>query len=65
MRSLVKQKMEEKGITLRKMEEASGLSHVTILGARSDERILKCRLETLQAIAQALGCRVKDLFEEE
>ena len=65
MKSLVRQKMQAMGYTLRKLEDESGLSHVTILNARSDEKIVKCRIETLQAIARVLKCQVKDLFEEE
>jgi len=61
--SNVKKKMEEKGITIREMVEKTGLADVTILRSRRDQ-IVKCRLETLESIANCLGCRVKDLFEE-
>jgi DNA-binding Xre family transcriptional regulator len=61
--SNVKALMEEKGVTIRGMVEKTGLADVTILRARK-EQIAQCRLETLVLIAQCLGCRVKDLFEE-
>ncbi len=57
--------MEKKGVTLRALEDKTGLNHVTILRSRDNEKILGCQLRTLLVIAQALGCRVKDLFEEE
>ncbi|MCF8106625.1 MAG: helix-turn-helix transcriptional regulator [Desulfohalobiaceae bacterium] len=46
------------------MQKLSGLSQVTILRAREDRGIRSCSLMTLWKIAQALGCEVKDLFEE-
>ena len=64
IKSNVRAIMEAKGYTLRKLEEKSGLNHVTILNARSDEKIQNCRLNTLQIIAGALGVSVKDLFDE-
>ncbi len=56
--------MERKGIGIRALAERAGLSDKTILRARSCH-IVECRIYTLQAIAQALNCRVKDLFEEQ
>lgn len=64
IKSNVRQIMEEKGFTLRKLEDKTGLTHVTILNARSDEKIQNCRLNTLQIIAAALRVDVKELFEE-
>lgn len=72
-KSLVAKQMKEwtsedgkkESMTLREMEKRSGLSHVTILRARDDQGIRSCSLDTLGKLAQALGCRVKDLFEEE
>lgn len=63
VRSLVKEVMQEKGVTILALVEATGLSSRTVRNARS-ERVLQCRLETLLTIANALGVRVKDLFEE-
>lgn len=65
MKSFVKDVMEKQGVTLRNLEDATGLTHVTILHARSNERILKCKLQTLVTIAAALGVAVKDLFDED
>lgn len=62
--SNVKNIMEQKGITIRAMVAQTGLADVTILRARG-EKIAQCRLETLQAIARCLNCKVKDLFEED
>lgn len=62
--SKVKTLMDEKGMTIRALVSLSGLSDKTILRARS-ERIIECRLYTLQSIAKFLGCTVKDLFDEE
>ena len=61
--SNVKKIMEKKGITIREMVEKTGLADVTILRSRR-ELIVKCRIETLESIANCLGCRVKDLFDE-
>ena len=55
--------MEEKDVKIRELATMSGLADKTILRARS-EHITECRLYTLQVIAKALGCSVKDLFEE-
>lgn len=65
MKSNVRELMEKKGITLRALEDRTGLNHVTILRARDDEKIEGCQLKTLRKIAEALGCQVKDLFEED
>ena len=61
--SNLKRIMEEKGISIRKMAEQTGLSNMTILRARRDE-IKMCRLCTLEAMAGYLGCKTKDLYEE-
>ena len=64
IRSNVKKIMEEKGVTIRGMVEVTGLADVTILRARKP-MIAKCRLETLEIMANFLGCTIKDLFDEE
>ena len=61
--SNVKKIMEEKGVTIRALVERTRLADVTILRARR-EQIAQCKLETLETIANSLGCKVKDLFEE-
>lgn len=51
------------GFTVRGMAEKTGLALETIMRARG-QMIGRCTLDTLATIAGALGCRVKDLFEE-
>ena len=63
IRSKVKETMEKQGVTILGLVETTGLSSRTVRNARSP-KIRQCRLETLATIAGALGCRVKDLFEE-
>ena len=55
--------MEEKKVTIRAMIQGTGLSDMTILRARR-KQISQCRLCTLEIMAEYLGVRVKDLFEE-
>ncbi|MEA4857738.1 MAG: helix-turn-helix transcriptional regulator [Solidesulfovibrio sp.] len=62
--SRVRQAMEAKGLTVREVVERTGLAKETINRARG-QMIGRCTLDTLATIAGALGCRVKDLFEEE
>lgn len=64
IKSNVKQLMENSGLSVRKLATLTGLALGTIDRARGD-LILKCSLETLQTIARACGCRVKDLFTED
>jgi len=62
--SKVKKTMGKKGMTVRRLAEETGLALETIMRARG-QMIGRCTLDTLATIAGALGCRVKDLFEEE
>ena len=64
LKSNLKKIMEEKGETIRGLAAKAKVSDRTILSARGDD-ISKCRLYTLEAIARCLGCKVKDLFDEE
>ncbi|MGE4536173.1 MAG: helix-turn-helix domain-containing protein [Desulfovibrio sp.] len=64
IKSSLKALMEERGLTIMKMAELTGLATETISRAR-DARIGACTLNTLATIAAALGVKVKDLFEEE
>jgi len=61
--SNIKKMMKEKNVTIRQMMAGTGLSDKTILRARC-EQINQCRLYTLETIAEFLGCKLKDLFEE-
>lgn len=56
--------MKKRGVTIRKMVAATGLSDTTILRARCGQ-INQCRVYTLEIIARFLECDVKDLFNEE
>jgi len=61
--SNLKKIMGEKGVTIRAMVLATRLSDMTVIRARR-EQISQCRLATLAVMAEHLGCKVKDLFEE-
>ncbi len=63
IQSKVKSVMNEKGETILGLVEKTRLAQRTINRARG-EMISRCTLDTLASIAGALGCRVKDLFEE-
>ena len=56
--------MRKKEMTIHKLMELTKLSDHSVLKARASS-IKGCKLETLEKIAGALGCKVKDLFEEE
>ena len=62
--SNVKKMMEDKNVTIRQMMAGTGLSDKTILRARCGQ-INQCRLYTLESISVFLGCKVKDLFDEQ
>lgn len=55
--------MTELGVTVRQLNEASGVTFETIVRARR-EQIGKCQLETLARIAGVLDCAINELFEE-
>ncbi|WP_092153958.1 helix-turn-helix domain-containing protein [Desulfovibrio legallii] len=55
--------MKEKKVTVRALQEQTGRALETLQRARGP-LIRECRLSTLEAIAGALGVKVKDLFEE-
>lgn len=63
--SNVKYIMDQKRITINKLAELSGVSDHTILRVRRTKKIEECKLSTLGKIAKALGCKTKELFEEE
>jgi transcriptional regulator with XRE-family HTH domain len=63
MKSKIPELMKKHGYTIRKLEEESGISHVTILRTRSS--IDKCRLDTLHKIAAVLGVKIDDLFTDD
>lgn len=55
--------MQQQGVTILALVDMTKMSGRTIKKARTD-MIGSCTLNTLQTIARALGCQVKDLFEE-
>lgn len=57
--------MKEKKITMKQLEDMTGMSPSTINKARQDDGIAECRLSTLGRIATALGVPVKTLFDGE
>lgn len=61
--SNLKEIMKKKKKTLRGLAGEISMSDATILRARGP-LIRECRLSTLEAIAGALGVKVKDLFDE-
>jgi DNA-binding Xre family transcriptional regulator len=63
--SNVKYIMRKKEKTLREVTEDAQISESTLLKIRKSSLIGECKLNTLRKVAQALGCKVKDLFEEE
>ena len=63
--SNIKDIMKKKGITMKQLEEMTGVYSSTINKARQDEGIAECRLSTLARIAAALGVPVKKVFEGE
>ncbi|MDD4648828.1 MAG: helix-turn-helix transcriptional regulator [Desulfoplanes sp.] len=65
IKSNVKKIMELKNVKVKPFAEKYGLSHLTILSARDDNKIINCKLITLDRIARALGVSVKDLFDDQ
>lgn len=63
-KSNIKEIMKQKRITMRELEEKTGMSSRTIHKARQDEGIAECRLSTLGRIGEALGVKTKKLYEE-
>jgi chromosome segregation and condensation protein ScpB len=62
-KSNLKYIMENQGVTILALAEKTKLSDRLIKRART-EQIRKCTLETLGIIADGLGVKTKDLFEE-
>ena len=55
--------MEGKKVSVREMAYATGLSTTTIQKARRNG-IISCTLWTLEIMAEHLGCKTKDLYDE-
>ena len=63
--SNLKNLMKEKKITMKQLEDMTGMSPSTINKARQDDGIAECRLSTLGRKATALGVPIKKLFDGE
>ena len=63
VKSRVKERMVVHGLTIEELAYKTGLKPDTIKRARQD--VGACRGRTKEAIAQALGCEVRDLLGEE
>ncbi len=63
IRSSLRERMNEGGMTIQALADKTGLSTNTITRARG-QMIGRCTLDTLATIAAVLGVKVKDLFEE-
>ena len=64
MKSNLSTLMNDQKITIRELVKKTGVSSATIQKAR-DERIEHCRMGSLKKIADALGVKVQELFEED
>jgi DNA-binding Xre family transcriptional regulator len=53
-----------KRMRVKDLIDRSGLNKGTIARARNNETLSSCTLQTLEAIARALGVSIKDLFDE-
>ena len=63
MESKLPNLMAKQNMTIRDLVKKTGVSSATIQKAR-DNRIEQCRMGSLKKIAEALGVKVQDLFEE-
>lgn len=64
MKSLINVRLAEARKTKRDIERETGIAHNTLWRYSLDEHIDRARLGMLATIAKAIGCDVKDLFEE-
>ena len=63
-RSNIKELMRKNALTIRELQQKTGLATRTITNARS-EQVSACTLATLARFAVVLGCSTKDLYYEE
>jgi len=61
--SNLKAVMEQNGVTLKRMVEDTGLAEMTLIRARG-QQISQCKLCTLAVMAQYLGVKTRELYEE-
>lgn len=62
--SNVRQIMENNGISIMALSNLTKLPKQIIQRSRGED-LKKCKLETLAIIANGLGVKIKDLFDEE
>lgn len=63
VKSLLFEMRTAKGYSVRKLEEKSGVSKTAINNIENNLR--SPTLETLKMLADALGCRIEDLYIDE
>lgn len=63
-KSNIREFMKKKEKTLRDISQETGISTQTVFRATQDATIGSCQLNTLAKIGEALGVKVKKLFEE-
>lgn len=63
-KSHVKELMEKQGFTLRSLADQAGFAQMTLIKARNDKDLFKCRLDTILRLAAALGVEVTDLYTD-
>ena len=66
MRSRLREFMAAKGLSLSDMKELTGLARTTLIRASRDgeDGIDCCTLKTLKKLAEAVGMRPKDIFDD-
>ena len=64
MKSLVNVRIAEAGTTKREVSQRAGVGRTQLWKYSTDEGIERATMPALVRIAQAIGCGVKDLFEE-
>ena len=64
MKSRLNVLLAERRMTKRQLEQALGVSKGTVYLWSTDRGIERTTLRSLSRVADALGCRISDLFEE-
>ncbi len=64
IKSRLREAMEARNISIRKLSMAADVAIITILAARKDDGMARMSMSTLSRLASALDCRISDLFEE-
>lgn len=62
--SRLKEIMEMKGVSVRRLEALSGVANPTITKARRNDGMALLSIRVLAQLAAALDCSVKDLFDD-